>query len=323
MPPECQLPVLVVFGPTASGKTDLAVSLFSRAASFFPGAAEIISADSMQVYRGMDIGTAKPDQQLLESLPHHLIDICNPSEQFSAADFVRLADAAALDIHQRGKLPVIMGGTAFYIKNFMFGLPETPVSDAAVRDLLQVRLRSEGAAVLHQELSVVDPVSAARIHIHDGYRITRALEVYACAGRPLSSFALCGQLRDQYRFLVIGLERPREELNRRITLRVDQMFDSGLEKEARALIEAGFGPEAPGMQAIGYREFFDASCDGNRREMIDRHTRLYAKRQLTFFRSLPGVQWFGAQEIERISETVGRFYGSSVLDGLSQTVHTS
>ena len=186
------IPVLIIFGPTASGKTSLASSLFSsdNPLAPFSACAEIISADSMQVYRGMDIGTAKPSSSFLERLPHHLIDIRDPSEQFCAGDFVRLADTACEDIHFRGKLPVILGGTAFYVRNFLYGLPVTPESDSEVRRCYIERMNIEGATVLFRELEAVDPESAKRINIHDEYRIIRALEVYSASGRPLSSYVL-------------------------------------------------------------------------------------------------------------------------------------
>lgn len=301
------IPVLVVFGPTASGKTALALELFGSGG--IP--AEIISADSMQVYRGMDIGTAKPDRALLEKLPHHLIDIRNPDEQFSAGDFVRLGDAVCADIHARGKLPVILGGTAFYIRNFLYGLPVTPESDAATRSALIERMKNEGAAVLYRELEACDPESAKRIHIHDEYRIIRALEVFAASGRPLSSFGLSESFRPGYRFLVFSLDRPRDELNARIDRRVVEMFAMGLESEVARLRSAGFTASAPGMQAIGYREFFMEEVAAGGRDailaQIQNDSRKYAKRQETFIRPMACVTHVSADDIEGVRACVGRF----------------
>ena len=197
-------PVLVIFGPTACGKTDLVLRLFGAGAdSPFAGQAEVISADSMQVYRGMNIGTAKPEIQVLQQLPHHLLDIHNPDEPFSAGDFVRQADSLCRDIIARNKLPVVAGGTGFYIKNFLCGLPATPEADETLRNFLKERLRREGAGVLYRELVQRDPASAAVIHPHDTYRIIRALEVCTSTGTPRSSFEVTNVLRSGFYFCII------------------------------------------------------------------------------------------------------------------------
>ena len=249
------IPVLVLFGPTASGKTNVLMRLFGCVDSKFCKA-EIISADSMQVYRGMDIGTAKPSAEEISKLPHHLIDICDPGEQFTAGDFVRLADEAATGISRRGALTVVCGGTGFYLKNFITGLPEAPPSDTAIRETLKLELKERGAAALMEELVCCDPVSAEKIHINDEYRLLRALEVLRLSGRPLSSYGVSSPPRPQYRFLVIGLSRPREELYTRIQKRCAAMFAQGLPDEVRRLHGAGYTPRDPGLRAIGYREFF-------------------------------------------------------------------
>ena len=307
------IPVLVVFGPTASGKTALALELFGS--GDIP--AEIISADSMQVYRGMDIGTAKPDRALLEKLPHHLINIRNPDEQFSAGDFVRLGDGACMDIYERGKLPVILGGTAFYIRNFLYGLPVTPESDPQIRATLIERMKNEGSAVLYRELAARDPESAKRIHIHDEYRIIRALEVFVASGRPLSSFGLSESFRRGYRFLVFSLDRPREELNERIDRRVLEMFDMGLEREVKCLRSAGFGAADPGMQAIGYREFFMEDVVSRGRDavcaQIQNDSRKYAKRQETFIRPMQCVTHVHADDRDSVRNAVLGFLAGSDL----------
>jgi tRNA dimethylallyltransferase len=288
--------VLILFGPTASGKTELLEQLFTGPNS--PCQAEVVSADSMQVYRGMDIGTAKPPPDLFARLPHHLIDIRNPDEQFNAGDFVRLADEACADIARRGKLPVVSGGTGFYLRNFVLGLPETPPSDPLIREAVQEELRSRGAGALMEELAACDPASAARIHPNDTYRLARALEVFRSSGRPLSSYpqtAAAG--RAHYRFLIIGLARNREEVYRRINERWARMFRQGLPEEVMRLHAAGYGPGDPGMKAIGYREFFTEESPGVRTDieavqtLVARNSRRYAKRQITFFASIPGVKW--------------------------------
>jgi tRNA dimethylallyltransferase len=296
--------VLLLCGPTASGKTAVLEGLFAGGRALCP--AEVVSADSMQVYRGMDIGTAKPGAELLAALPHHLIDIRSPGEQFNAGDFVRLAGNAVADIAARGKLPVISGGTGFYLNCFVRGLPPAPPSDPEIRRVLKEELRERGRDALYEELAGTDPVSAGRIHRNDEYRLLRALEVRRLSGRPLSDFKAPGPgearepgfARQDYRFLMIGLSRPREEVYRRIDERCAAMFRAGLPAEVRGLFEAGFGPEAPGMKAIGYREFFAVSGDGAPRFIEDtalvevlvaRNSRRYAKRQLTYFASLPDL----------------------------------
>jgi tRNA dimethylallyltransferase len=329
-----QVNVLVFFGPTASGKTDVLERLFAggsdapdaarsphlpaapdappdtRQAACLPNGglirAEVVSADSMQVYRGMDIGTAKPSPALRSRLPHHLIDICNPDEAFNAGEFVRLADEAVRDIAGRGALPVVSGGTGFYLKNFIEGLSEAPPSDEGVRQQLKAELSARRGAALAAELAACDPVSAARIHLNDTYRIVRALEVWRLTGRPLSSYAPAGQDRaDRYRFLIIGLERERDDLYRRIDERCAAMFRGGLPAEVRALSEAGYGADAPGMRAIGYREFFQdgrtpagltAAGLAAAEVLIARNSRRYAKRQITYFASLPNAVWLNAAD---------------------------
>ena len=299
-------PVLLLFGPTASGKTALLERLFAGPKA--PFKAEIVSADSMQVYRGMDIGTAKPSSDLRAILPHHLIDIRDPSETFSLGDFVPLAQKACADIASRGALPVISGGTGFYLKSFVLGLPETPPSDLTIREQLNVELAGRGAAALMDALRHADPVSAARIHLNDTYRLTRALEVFRSTGRPLSSFAASGaiphdenaQASPEYDFLCLGLDRDREELYRRINERTRAMFDAGLPEEVAGLRAAGYGPDSPGMRAIGYREFFldDGTLCANREALITRiaqNSRHYAKRQITFFSAIPGARFISTE----------------------------
>ena len=258
----------------------------------------------MQVYRGMDIGTAKPSAEERERIPHHLIDIRNPDEQFNAGEFVRLAGLACLDIARRGKLPIISGGAGFYLKNFILGLPEAPPSDPEVRADLKRELREWGAAALMEELARGDPVSAGRIHINDQYRLLRALEVLRLSGRPLSSFQTTGGGFSDCRFLIIGLSRPREELYRRINERCAAMFRRGLPAEVRRLYEAGYTPQDPGLRAIGYREFFVEEPSGGVyrlsediagvQALVAQNSRRYAKRQITFFAAIPGVRWIEA-----------------------------
>jgi len=251
----------------------------------------------MQVYRGMDIGTAKPSPREQAKIPHHLIDIKNPDEQFNAWEFVRRAEEACLAAAGRGALPVVSGGTGFYLKNLVQGLSEAPPSDLLIRQNLKAELLSRGAASLMEELRGADPVSAERIHINDVYRLLRALEVYRLTGRPLSFFAASPK-KVTDTFLLIGLRRSREELYRRINARTAAMFSAGLPAEVERLFQAGYTPSDPGLKAIGYREFFveengwRLSCDmAGVQALIAQNSRRYAKRQVTFFASLPDVKW--------------------------------
>ncbi|MDR1419844.1 MAG: tRNA (adenosine(37)-N6)-dimethylallyltransferase MiaA [Treponema sp.] len=300
------VPVFVLFGPTASGKTEALARLFSKDSLFpdFAGKAEVVSADSMQVYRGMDIGTAKPSPRERERLPHHLVDIRDPREQFNAGDFVRLAGEACEDIWRRGKLPVVSGGTGFYLRNFIMGLPESPPSDGALRAVLKAELESRGAAFLMEELASGDPESAARIHINDEYRLLRALEVLRQTGRPLSAYRRNGGREGRFDFFIAGIRCPREELYRRVNERCAAMFRNGLAGEVRRLAEAGYGPGDPGLRAIGYREFFTGDGKGPFavsedlaavEELAARNSRRYAKRQIVYFASVPGVRWIDTE----------------------------
>jgi len=324
-------PVLVLFGPTASGKTALLEELFGSVGTTSENkfsVAEIISADSMQVYRGMDIGTAKPSPEERAKIPHHLIDIRNPDEQFNAGEFTRLAEEACAAAAGRGALPVVSGGTGFYLKNLVLGLSEAPPVDSEIRRLLKNELTAKGAPSLMKELAEADPVSAGRIHINDEYRLLRALEVYRLSGRPLSSFAspwnkaaVCPER--PFRFILIGLRRNREELYRRINERTAAMFRAGLADEVKRLYNAGYTPSDPGLRAIGYREFFVQDADGigastwrlsedlaGVQALVAQNSRRYAKRQITFFASLPDVKWVdcGKDDAAIISGILKEFY---------------
>ena len=291
--------VLVIFAPTASGKTALTEELFSPTGSHFILNAEIISADSQAVYKGMDIGTAKPEPQLCKKIPHHLIDILNPDQQFNVSDFIDSADAACRDISSRGKLPVVCGGTGFYIRSFLYGIAPTPVSDEKLRNQLKERIANEGNEALYNELKTIDPESAARIHVNDAYRICRALEVYYLSGKTRTSFKLEPQLRTDYDFQFIVLQPPRDVLYERIRKRVDMMFDAGLEREVKALIAKGYTKESPGMKAIGYSEWFEYDDIDKIREEIKHHSCKYAKKQYTYIRDIPGstiIDFNGTEE---------------------------
>ncbi len=308
---ESKIPVLVIFAPTASGKTALTRELFSPQGSHFILNAEIISADSQAVYKEMDIGTAKPEPQLRAQLPHHLIDILTPDQQYNVSDFVDAADAACSDIFSRGKLPVVCGGTGFYIRNFLYGVSPTPVSDPKIREKLKIRIAKEGNQVLYEELEKIDPQSAAAIHPNDAYRICRALEVYYISGKTRSSFKKEPQLRSQYNFLFLVLNPPRDILHQRIRERVDRMFEAGLEREIHHLIAKGYTKDSPGMKAIGYSEWFEDNNVDFIREAIIHHSCHYAKKQYTYIRDIEGSTLIdfnnNKEDFDRISMIISDF----------------
>lgn len=312
-----RIPVVVLFAPTASGKTALSIRLFGKSSLFcFKGRAELVSADSMQVYKGLDIGTAKPDENERNELRHHLVDILEPDEQFSVADFVSMADVCCREIYARGKIPLVAGGTGFYIRNFIMGLPETPVADEKIRNILKERLKSEGNEALYAELKSVDAESAGKINVNDGYRICRALEVFYSTGKPRSYFKISSEMRKDYDFKVIVLETERSALYERINARVEKMFELGLADEVRALYEKGFGKSAPGMQAIGYREWF--SGDGGLRsdfenvmQEIKHDSRKYAKKQYSYISNIPGAVKIDASDDDKMISEIKK-----VLEGI-------
>jgi len=298
------VPVVVVFGPTAVGKTDFLLH--------FEHIAEIINSDSLQVYRHMSIGTAKPDNSVTSRIPHHLIDCIDPDDEFSAGDFVREADRLCQEIYSHGKLPVISGGTGFFLKNFIYGLPSAPASSKEIRIQLQKRLEKEGLEALREELHSKDPESWERIKPLDSYRILRALEVFYSSGSPLSDFKLPDTVRSGYRFLLIGLIRDRAELYERINGRVEAMFRAGLPEEYKKLRAMGYRSACPGLSAIGYREFslmeeLGSLTLNDVKELIKQNSRNYAKRQITFFKALPDVHWLHPDQWQDAVEMVSNF----------------
>lgn len=306
------IPVLVIFAPTATGKTELLFRLFGTRpnhgnggteslAPRIPGA-KIISADSMQVYRGMDICTAKPTACERRSLEHFLLDIKNPDEQFSVAEFVERADALCESLFSQGNLPVVCGGTGFYIRSFLLGLPKTPEGDETIRERLRSQAKELGSEKMWQRLFSLDRQSAQQIHPKDSYRILRALEIYELTGKPRAEFACDCILRKKYDFTTIILERERADLYNRIDLRVEKMFADGLESEVKQLAQR-YPPDAPGMKAIGCREFFDCP-PAEIKSRIKRDSKKYAKKQCVFMRGIPGAETFRIPQDEHAAEKI-------------------
>ena len=285
---ESKIPVIVIFAPTASGKTALTKELFCEQGSHFIFKAEIISADSQAVYKGMNIGTAKPDSDLCKLIPHHLIDILTPDQQYNVSDFVDDADRLCKEIYERGNIPVVCGGTGFYIRNFLYGVAKTPESDETLRNKLKQRIAQEGNQALYNELLQIDPQSARKIHPNDAYRICRALEVYYLTGKTRTAYAIEPELRKQYDFTFIVLEPPREILYERIEERVNIMFEQGLEQEVKSLLESGYTKDSPALKAIGYHEWFESTDKEEIKAKIIHNTRKYAKKQYTYIRDIPG-----------------------------------
>lgn len=282
-------PLVIILGPTGAGKTAAAITLCRD----FGG--EIISADSMQVYRGFDIGTAKPGRADSD-VRHHLIDVCEPASTFSAADFVSAALAIIPEIDAGARLPVIAGGTGLYIRALMRGIFEGPPRDERIRARLRAEAAQHGLAHLHARLGKIDPAYHAVIHANDPVRIIRAIEVYELTGRPLSSHFAASTLRLRgRRVLKVGLMLPRPLLYAGIDRRADQMIDAGLVDEVRGLLEAGVPRDAAAFKGVGYRQVLEFLDSGRSmdwlREEIRKETRRYAKRQLTWFRKEQGVVW--------------------------------
>ena len=289
---------MVLFGPTAVGKTALTEELFSKGF-------EIINADSVQVYRFLDIASAKPEKELVEKIPHHLVDIRFPWEQYNSGDFCKDAERLIKEINERGNIPLITGGTAYYFKQLLYGPSSTPESNPKTREEIQRTIDDIGLDKAYEMLMSLDMEAAKKIDKNDRYRISRALEAIKDTGRPLSSFPVSDTLREDIDFVIIGLKREKKELEDRIRKRVDIMFDSGAVREMKALLSMGADLSWPGMQGIGYREWFNAMESGEVnisiiKDMIIRSSIKYAKRQMTFFSSFSDTLWFSPNDIEKI-----------------------
>jgi tRNA dimethylallyltransferase len=292
----------VIFGPTAVGKTKLSIEIANELNG------EIVSADSMQVYRGMDIGTAKPTLEERRRIPHHLIDIRNPNEEWTVSDFVIECEQRINELENKGKIPLIVGGTGLYLWALLegFSFPITPADKE-----LRARLENEPTSTLYARLSTIDPKAAAKIHENDKKRIIRALEVYELTGKPISELQK-KKLGDSPHLSVgnnnhptlIGLTLPRDELYSRINQRVDRMIEKGLAEEVEGLLAKGYSRELFSFQALGYKEVAQ-HLDGKwtKEQMIEelkKRTRNFARRQMTWFRRFHAVKWFHPDEKDAI-----------------------
>ena len=298
--------VICICGPTASGKIGLAVSLAKRLD------AEVVSCDSMQIYRGMDVGTAKPDAAEMDGVPHHLLDVAEPGEDFSVGRYVKLADEAIGQIHARGKIALICGGTGLYMDSLIKGETFAAPSRPAQREYVEHVAEEKGVAYVYEMLKEADPETAEKLHVSDRKRILRAMEVFLITGMPLSWHnAQSKQRPPKYEPAWIGLSfRDRAKLYARVDARVDRMLEQGLEAEVRALLDRGIDPRTTAMQAIGYKEMAAAlrgSCSvAQAAEQIKQASRRYAKRQLTWFRRNQAIRWLYADECADLTEAALR-----------------
>jgi len=297
-------PLVVLVGPTAAGKTATAVALAERLGG------EIVSADAFAVYRGLDIGTAKPGPAERQRVPHHLIDVADPRERYSAGMFVRDADAAIAAIRARGRRAVVVGGTMFYVRAVLRGLFPEPPKDEALRRALEEEWRRDPGAV-RARLAALDPEAAARLAPTDRQRMLRAVEVATVAGRPMTALWREHPLSpERHPARLLGIALPRGDLHATIAARVEGMFARGLLDEVRGLLAAGVPREAHALKAIGYRECCRA-LDGEwteeqARERTATATRQLAKRQLTWLRGVDGIEWLQASGEAAVAEAVGR-----------------
>jgi tRNA dimethylallyltransferase len=299
--------VAALVGPTAVGKTAVALTLAAQLG------AEIVNADSLQVYRQMDIGTAKPTRAERARVTHHLIDVVDPPEPYDAARYCREGRQVLAQLQGRGVPALVVGGTGLYLKALLSGLFAEGAPQAELRDRLRREAEVVGLPVLYKRLLHLDPVTAMRLHPHDTYRILRALEVMEATGRPLSALIAAHRFQDApYQVLKLGLALPREELYRRIELRMEIMLEQGWLEEVKELLDR-YPPTLKPLQALGYRHLINYLSGRwswpEALGFLARDTRRYAKRQLTWFRSDPQIRWFHPEQIEAMAARLREFWG--------------
>ncbi len=291
--------LLIISGPTCSGKTEVALTLLQKIRG------EIISADSRQVYRGMDIGTAKVSAGIRRKFPHHLVDIVNPDQVFSAAEFAKRASSIIHTLQKKDFLPLMVGGSGLYIKAVIDGLFSGPGADPELRESLRKQAQKKGKETLYLRLKKVDPEAAQVIHPHDLVRICRALEVYQITGKPISFFQR-QSVRPLSHAIMIGLRLPRHQLYRNIDSRVDRMVEQGLVSEVKALFHQGYREDLPAMQGVGYRQVINYLEGRYSLEevirLIKRDTRRLAKRQLNWFNQDERIIWLNRDEFSSVEE---------------------
>lgn len=300
--------IIAVAGPTASGKTSLAIEIAKRVDG------EVVSCDSMQIYKGMNIGTAKPDSDEMCGIPHHMLDFVEPDTSYSVADFAADARAAIDEVLSRRKVPVIAGGTGLYmdsvLNNIRFGDFE---SDPRLREELTLLAEQEGNDAVHKLLQEADPEAAEKIHPNNVRRVIRAIEVCRATGKTFTQVNAESRQEPVYNALIFGIETDREVLYDRINLRVDKMMEKGLLDEVKGFFEKGLSLDTTAMQAIGYKELFEylrGECSLSESvEKIKQESRRYAKRQLTWFRRNPEINWVSLENSEKIFEKCYEFLG--------------
>ena len=296
-------PLICIVGPTAVGKTEIAIQLAQHLD------AEIVSLDSRQIYRGMDIGTAKPIPEQQRAVPHHLIDCVDVDQTFSVAEYQRLADTAIAEIRERGKRTMAVGGAGLYFRGIIDGLFDGPGADAEIRAKLQREADEHGNVALHERLRRCDPETANRVHPNNLVRVIRALEIYELTGKPISSLQQQWKMNEpRYPFRAFGLNMPRETLYQRIEERVNRMVEAGLIEEVKGLLDQGCPRNCVAMQSFGYKELIDY-LDGKRTldeaiSLLKQNTRRFAKRQLTWFRNDPRIEWLDTSQFSSIDGIV-------------------
>jgi tRNA dimethylallyltransferase len=298
--------IVVICGPTALGKTSIAIDL----ARAFSG--EIVGADSMQIYRYMDIGTAKPTPDERSCVTHHMIDIVDPDEHFDAKQFAKMAQDKIMKLYVLGVTPFVVGGTGLYIKALVQGLFKAGPADSHVRERLKKEARIYGSDFLYKQLSQRDPDTAKRIHSNDTYRIIRALEVHELTGKTITELHREHMFSDKpFRVLKIGLHMDRELMYDRIDLRVDAMIKAGFIDEVKGLLDTGYPAGLKSMQSIGYRhlvDFIEGRCPWDETlRTLKRDTRRYAKRQLTWFKADPEIVWKKPEQLREIQRLIKKF----------------
>jgi len=306
---------IIICGPTGIGKTSFAIEL----AKLFKG--EIIGADSMQIYRYMDIGTAKPTPAERSMIRHQMVDIVDPDEPFDAETYATQALSIVMALQKQEVLPFVVGGTGLYIKSLLYGLFDTRPADQEIRIRLKQEAEKEGGAVLYERLKKVDPVTAGKVHINDTYRIVRALEVYEASGTPISDFQRRhGFQKSRLTPLKFGLYMEREQLYDRIDERVEMMIHAGLLDEVKHLRDVGYGSELKSMQSLGYRHmhnFLDGCLDWPETiRTLKRDTRRYAKRQMTWFKADKEVVWVEPVVSSRVENRIREFLSDKSVDCL-------